>query len=361
MTPAQMTPRAKRNTKRRSLERTIVTNSKGHSFRAAGREWCLSALAAPLAKHTSCECCGTAIKRTVRIQNKITKASLIVGTTCYDYLMNGFAANRISRGLISRKDFLRQRQEVFREALGNVYRSYFADIDLGSWRRWFLSIEGEEISLAKPVRTGIKELRTFGCLVSLRLLTPLVFYHDSHRRFPRQVLLPADWQQWAPNAPDVLTMNEGRALSEEIEQRRDQFRKLGQPLTDAGTKNPGARLREFVARVTLIADAQQIRGEALKLVQSSEVRTYLAGLYLDFGSTTLHTSAVAGDLLWSPSSGFMKVEARDGHAAPEQEHLRTIRVDNGISARLAGFRSVNLSRHYRGRLPYLRRRDRKRP
>jgi hypothetical protein len=96
-----------------NLRRTIIHNSSATTFRKASRQWELKALPAPLQKFISCECCGTAIKRTARIANVRTRAVLIVGLVCYDTLLKLASRDINRKALPARRRFLAERKRQF--------------------------------------------------------------------------------------------------------------------------------------------------------------------------------------------------------------------------------------------------------
>lgn len=176
----------------------------------------MRALPPALPKFISCECCGTPIKRTARIVNRKTGATLVIGLVCYDNLAN---LAPTGTGFPSRGAFLGVRKRAFVDAFERRYVDYERGVDLWSWRVWFVKDVARRPGLPAPVGKGISELSLYGFLVTPGLIGKLIRYHDHHRRYPRQVLLPAGWHRYARGVPDVLTIDQAGRILREIRPR----------------------------------------------------------------------------------------------------------------------------------------------
>src|SRR2546427_13271803 len=114
----------------RALEKTIVANSVASDLRGAVTEWRLDSLPAPLTKYVSCECCGTAIKRTARISNDRRGTTLVIGLVCYDHLVKLLQKSDLTTGLVPREEFVRQSREQQSREHERQYLQYFPGVDL---------------------------------------------------------------------------------------------------------------------------------------------------------------------------------------------------------------------------------------
>jgi hypothetical protein len=184
-------------------------------LKVAANEWEILALPPKLAKYVSCECCGTRIKRTVRIHNGSTNSTLIIGLVCYGHLLSLFEKGHMPTSLTSRRAFLRRARIEFERELRQRYVGYYPGIDLKSWKVWFVERGVATRGVPTDVRLGIKELEEFGVVLSRHVLPALIRYHDQTRLFPRAVLLPEDWKRWAPEAREDPLESARREFTEE--------------------------------------------------------------------------------------------------------------------------------------------------
>jgi DNA-binding protein HU-beta len=211
-------------TKTEALRRAILSNSSSKSFAAAAREWTLQALPPPLDDPISCEACGTHVLKTARIHNGATGATLIIGLTCYDHLIQMGRHGKIELRLVPADTFIRSRRQWYQARLAERYTGD-TGIILKSWTGWLVDSLAH-LSPPAAVRDGVAELNYHGIITTDDALDACIEFHDANRLFPIGVLLRPGWRKYVPNAPDVLTIIQARDLIARIAELSDQARQV---------------------------------------------------------------------------------------------------------------------------------------
>ena len=195
------------STKHTSFIRTLLSNSQADDINDSSREWRIAKIGYS-DHYSSCEFCGTAIKKHAIIKNDITEATLIIGLTCLENL------RCVQKDLEfpDFKEYVNSQKTLLKSKIKRFYENI--DIDTKSWRSWFLSLK----NIPNDLREGIAQLRHWGIL-SDEFVDRFIQYHDDNRLFPREVLIPDDiYNYWevklAISIPDYLTINQAREYLE---------------------------------------------------------------------------------------------------------------------------------------------------
>jgi len=187
----------------------LINNSHKKTAKSAATEWKLHHYGRS-EKFTTCELCGTPIKKFYWIRNTVTRAEFPIGTVCYDALVAEFEKKRYKTGLESSSQFdIRMQQQMrgsFRRIYGTVY-------DPRNWNRWFIKLYS---ILPKELKRIVIILKDRDYVVNKNDQKLLMEYHDANRRYPRDIILP-NWCSFSLTITATLTINEKNELLKHIE------------------------------------------------------------------------------------------------------------------------------------------------
>ncbi|MDP1917112.1 MAG: hypothetical protein Q8L14_12805 [Myxococcales bacterium] len=192
---------------------TLLRQSrKRHPQRAALAEWAVEDLPPTLVKATSCEACGHPIKRTVKLFNESTRATLIVGYDCYEHFSN------LSKGLqisfTSVGELRKERELTFIRVVerGHIeILKHARPLDSGTWTSWIVAQGRHSKSLDPLVLQGIEAIKNHGFIFSARQLAACIRHHDEFRVFQAALIYGEMWPKLTPSAQSPCTISEGRA------------------------------------------------------------------------------------------------------------------------------------------------------
>jgi len=309
------------------LERVLIGNSNQKTLRAAAGEWRLDDIPVPLKKYVSCECCGTAIKRTVRIVNGTTGTTLVVGTVCYDNLLRVLEGKHIVSDLSSRQAFVRERRERAVTAHEQRYRDYFPGIDLYSWTQWLKQALSQESDKSESLCRALSEIETHGEVQSEALLPILWTFHDERRYFPAEVLLPSELTKGPDPPSPAITISEARRLLQRasaIREAKAQTRMVLSVEEDSATRARGMRaarrrdgLLRRTARETLLELRRYVMADysiqSASAFRQASSRLYgrpgIAGLMIDLHADRIlwqtKRTVLPGDVVWGLSNSAL--------------------------------------------------------
>ena len=200
-------------TKRVSFQRVLLSTSKSRDLDSAANEWKFRDYSESSYEPIPCSFCGQPIKRCVFIENTITGEILPCGRICYRNLL----ALKAGLSLEDLPSYQGRRKVQIIGKLRAVYSGI--PVNFKSWRNWFLA-EFPSLSDAPPeLREGLLELKWFGVL-SEEHVDRFIRYHDEHRLFPKEILLPGSWRfkDWLPKRITISIMREVRKAQEDREE-----------------------------------------------------------------------------------------------------------------------------------------------
>lgn len=280
-----------------ALVGTITGNSHSRTFARAVREWELEELPPVLDQYVSCEACGTAIRKTARVKNRLTGSILVIGLTCYDHLLEVIRRGRLSTSLIERSKFRPAPPVGFEGRLSKHYLDYASGVDLHSWKVWFLDAVALDATRPALVARGARELSKSGDIGDSEVLMACLRYHDANRVYPADVLLPRYWRRAFPDAASLLTIDQARELAQRHREERTPPKPLD-PGPVVETQIMPYLLRLLKACNPEYMDIAHARAVAWYLEHTQSARRFMSSLaYRERCLQALGTVRV-GDVLW---------------------------------------------------------------